>query len=156
MLLILALFTVLSSFSQEPHRGLRDGQCGEDELLVGVLDGVSVYVRCESVASNRVMNVVVRNEATNGQPLRGYSIGFCGAPVVSVGAPIGWRGEVHGSPGRIAWAVLRDRADVAISPGQRLSGFSVTLRPGWTMSYSMDVDWLDLSGSSTLTTHDCP
>lgn len=151
---LLLLIALSSPLLQEPHRGLRDNECGRDELLVGFLEGVSVYVRCESANASRVMQVTVKNDGSTG-PLRSFAIGFCGLPVVDVSAPNGWHGEAAGADATVRWSIGSGTDVGALPRGERLSGFSVTLRPGWRMSFSMDIQWLDLAGAGTATTHDC-
>ena len=148
---VLALMAaLLSPLSQEPHRGLRDSECGKEDVLVGLIEGVSVHVRCESGA----MYVTVRNDGSTGL-LRSFSIGFCGQPVVGVRAPAGWYGAVEGSDAMVTWSLEDGIGAGAVPREQRLTGFSVTLRPGWRMSRSMDVQWLPSASAGTATTHDC-
>ena len=157
MVSIVLVFAETGAHAQEPIQGLRDQDCGARQVLIGSLEGVSVYAECGSTGSDRVMNITVFNGSS--QQLHAFSVGFCENAVIALVAPDGWRSEI--AYGSANWTASADMpSDVSVANGERRGGFSVMLKPGWIRSRSMSVGWLDRDGTpggaaSTVTTHDC-
>ena len=126
------------------------------------LEGLLIYARCESRDGERVMHVTVYNLKSPRQALRAFSIGFCSRPIVSARSPVGWQVNINDLYRQSTeWAVPIDSPVNLVLHGERLEGFSVTLRPGWRRSWSISAQWDDVVSGikggvvGALTTHDC-
>ena len=163
VLLVTSLVVVLAEITplaQAPAPLLRDQDCGTKPTPIMLLAGVSVYVSCETVGTEREVQFVVEDTGDrDDRKITSFSIGFCAGPFASIHSPAGWDGQVR-SGNRLEWAVRSDDRSAAISQGTKLDGFSATMKPGWVLSGSFSVGWVsDAHGGgagSGAATHHCP
>ncbi len=156
-LAVVVLLAHTGADAQEPVRFLQDRNCGSTTVLIGLLEDVAVYARCETVGSDRVMHVSVQNHSTKSLKLKLFSIGFCDQPVLKVGSPDGWQGQIAND---VEWSIRPNDFEHAIPTGARRDGFSLVLKHGWVRSGRMSVELInndnEVEGlASQIVTHDC-
>jgi hypothetical protein len=101
-LAVVVLLAHTAADAQEPVRFLQDRDCGSTTVLIGLLQDVAVNARCETVGSDRVMHVSVQNHSTKYLKLKLFTIGFCDQPVLTVGSPDGWQGQIAND---VEWSI---------------------------------------------------
>jgi hypothetical protein len=137
--------------------------CEQLKLWLDAIDGARISAACVSPNSIRID---IENNSQD-QPLRGFSVDFCGTPVRSTHEPNrDWIVEVSNPPENtmISWLFnpiprttiewRLEREDHHLEPGRGVEGFVVQLGPEWQPGHSLAVQWQ--SGLSFVqTSHDC-
>jgi hypothetical protein len=157
--LVLVLPLLSPPVGQEPTSDLSDRDC-KNERLISVIEGARVYASCRTtVHSERIMRVSVSNQAAaEAGSLREFSIGFCGASVISAASTQdGWVAKIDGEERHTVTWSLPDEfvATRGIPSGAKTGGFLVFLKPGWTRSRSDSARWGESKIAAQATTHDC-
>jgi hypothetical protein len=129
--------------------------CGPSDVLVSDLDGVKILARCNRDRTR--LFVTVENVApVEHGALIGFSVGFCGRPVLGAVAPEGWIASTEAEEFQhVAFDVDTSTNTSGIAPSHRLVGFEIELRTEWTRSRSAGALWQE-TALATATTHDCP